>query len=266
MRRCTPLISAVLLAVTVACGDNYLHTNPYDPVVPVTVVVSGPDTLFSYNELGEYSAQSIPAFPDSAFRFGSADSVAFFPSGRGEFSSMTPPLYPTTRIVRVSALLGQIDTTVGNQNLVDCPPVPPPCASLVCPPVPPCIISATHSLAWRHSGSKDVVLTQRIARLQLRCPTVHACDTLSRGAAWSVWVDGLDALNYAVLALSGSNANPAASSTLPAIATFVLRDTTFAVLTPVGVRVATVLAKASGATWIVATRGSLMDSLRLVVR
>lgn len=256
MRRLTTLVAAVLAVAAVACGDKYLHTNPYDPAVPVTVSVSGPDTLFSYYEPGQYSAQSIPAFPDSAFQFASGDSVTFSPSGPGKFTSLAPPLYPATITVRVSALLGQIDTTVDNPNIA-CPPDLPP---------DKCILPAAPSLAWRHSGSKDVVLTQRIARLQLRCPTFHACDTLSAGAAWSVWVDGFDALNYEVLALTGSTANPAVSSDFPPIATFVLRDTAVAVLTPVGVRLATVSARASGTTWIVATRGPLVDSLQLVVR
>lgn len=263
MRPDTRIIAAFLLAATVACGDRYLHTNPYDPAVPVTVDMVGPDTLFSYSEIGRYSASSIPAFPDSAFQFASADSTVFAPSGRGVFASMAPPLYPATRTVRVSALLGQIDTIIDNQDLT-CP-LPPPCRSRICPPFS-CAIKAKHSFAWRHAGSKEVVLTQRVTHIRLRCPADHACDTLSAGAVWSVWADGFDALNFPMFSLSGSNANPEVSTADPTFATFVVRDPTIAAFTPVGVRVATVTAQASGTTWIVATRGSSVDSLQLVVR
>jgi hypothetical protein len=231
--------------------------------VPVTVVITGPDTLFSLSELGQYSAQSVPAFPDSAFKFASADSLAFLPAGRGNFTSMIPPLYPAIRTVRVFALLGQIDTVIDNQDL-SCPS-PPPCAGGDCPPPPPCYVKATHALAWRHAGSKDVVLTQKVVRLQLRCPIVHACDTLSAGAVWSVWVDGFDALNHPVAGLAGVDVNPAVSASFPAIATFGVRDSSIATVTPVGVRASSVVALKAGATWVVASRGALLDSVRLVV-
>lgn len=263
MRRYAHFFSAVFLTAAAACGDKYLHTNPYDPVVPVTVDVAGPDTLFSYSQLGQYSAVSVPAFPDSSFAYASADSASFTPSGRGRFASMAPPLYPASRTVRVSALLGQIDTTIHNQDIT-CPFVPP-CHSRICPPFS-CVVKATHSLAWRHSGSKEVVLTQRVTSIRLRCPADHACDTLSAGGTWSVWADGFDALNFPVSSLSGANANPVVSSANPVFATFVVRDTTIATLSPVGVRVANVTALASGTTWIIATRGPLTDSLQLVVR
>ncbi|HEX7545283.1 MAG TPA: hypothetical protein VF368_01055, partial [Gemmatimonadaceae bacterium] len=45
--RIVALFGVVILVAAVACGDPYAHTNPYDPLVSVTVVVSGPDTLFS---------------------------------------------------------------------------------------------------------------------------------------------------------------------------------------------------------------------------
>lgn len=251
MRRCIPCIAVVLLAACVACGDKYLHTNPYDPAVPVVVDLTGPDTLFSYSERGLYSAVSTPAFPDSAFAYASADSTALAPAGRGTFSSLAPPLYPATRVVRVSALIGQIDTIIDDQDLG--------CAGA-------CIIKATHTLAWRHAGWKDIVLTQRVAKIRLRCPSDHACDTLSAGATWSVWADGFDALNFPVFSLSGSNANPDVSKTNATFATFIVRDSTIATFTPVGIRVATVTAQTSGATWIVATRGTSLDSLQLVVK
>ena len=265
MRRYARLVPAVLLVAAIACGEKFQHDNPYDPIVPVTIVVSGPDTLFSFNEVGQYSAQSQPVFPDTAFQFGSEDSVALSPTLAGAFASKTPPLYPATKTVRVSALLGQIDT-ISNKEDLSCPTAPP-CRDLGnCPPPPPCKVAATHSLAWRHSASKTVVLTQRLVRIQLRCPASHACDTLSAGAIWTVWADGFDALNQPILALTGTNANPGVSAANPVVATFALRDTTIGALTPVGVRVANVTAAKSGSTWIVATRGTLTDSLRLIVR
>ena len=260
MRRRARIVPVVLVFVAVASCEKFEHVNPYDPAVPVTIVVSGPDTLFSYNELGVYSAQSTPAFPDTSFKFGTVDSTVFFPSGTHGFTSMKPPLYPLTQTVRLSASIGQIDTTLNIQVLgipaSDCPTPPAPCNVKV---------TTKPSVEWRHSGYLDVVLTQRITHIQLRCPTAHACDTMSTGGVWSVWADGLDALNYKVLALSGVNANPAPSDDVPAIATFALRDTTIGTLTPVGVRVANVTALKPGSTWIVATRGALTDSLQLVV-
>jgi hypothetical protein len=49
-------------------------------------------------------------------------------------------------------------------------------------------------------------------------------------------------------------------------ATFAVRDPSVAGVTPVGIRVATVTARKSGTTWIVGTRGALLDSLQLVVQ
>ena len=246
--RIVALFGVVILVAAVACGDPYAHTNPYDPLVSVTVVVSGPDTLFSYSETGQYNAQSVPAFPDSSFQFGTSDSVAFPASGRGTFVSRTPPLYPATQTVRIMGLLGKIDTVRDDT------------------PLGPGKVLALPTLAWRHSGSKNVVLTQRVVRIQLRCPADHACDTLLAGAAWTLWADGFDALNFKVVALTGINANPAVSAGTPVFATFAVRDPSVAGVTPVGIRVATVTARKSGTTWIVGTRGALLDSLQLVVQ
>jgi hypothetical protein len=247
-RRFAALSGAAILVAAFACGDPYTHTNPYDPLVPVTLNVTGPDTIFSYSETGQYNAQSVPAFPDSSFQFATSDSIAFPASGRGTFVSRTPPLYPATQTVRVMAMLGQIDT-VRDDTPLDRP-----------------VVVALPSLAWRHSGAKNVVLTQRVVHIQLRCPADHACDTLSAGAVWTVWADGFDALNFRVVALTGVNANPAVSAATPVFATFAARDTTIASVAPVGIRAATVTARKPGTTWIVATRGSLLDSLALVVK
>ena len=249
-RRPIALTGAAILVVSLACGDPYKHTNPYDPAYPVSVTVMGPDSLFSYNELGQYGAVIAPAFPDTAFRFASSDSSSFppvgGPAGTATFRNggiVAPPLWPATRTVTVSAGVGAIDTLgstagsgVGPAQLIK---------------------------VWRHSGYKLVTLTQRVVRIQLRCPDTHACDTLAAGGTWSVWADGFDALGQPIVALHSPAANPATGT---AVATFVVRDTTIASVAPVGIRAATVTARKSGSTWIVATRNSLLDSLQLVVR
>jgi hypothetical protein len=236
-----------LAAAALACGD-YAHTNPYDPAVPVTIVISGPDTLFSYEQVAYYTAATMPAFADTALRWGSSDSTALLPESNGGFASLAPPLYPETRTANVIALIGQIDTIT--TKFIDREPLPDSAVAIP-------------TFAWRHSGYTAVVLTQRVTTIQLRCPTVHACDTLSSGGTWSVWVDGFDALNHPIVALASATVNPLTGT---AVATFAVRDTTIAGVVPVGIRVANVTALKTGATWVVATRGPLLDSLQLVVR
>ncbi len=117
-------------------------------------------------------------------------------------------------------------------------------------------------VTWRHKQKRSVVLTQRVTHIQLRCPDA-GCDTISVGAVWSVWVDGFDALNRKIVALTSATANP---TTGTPIATFAVRDPSIAIVNPVGIRAANVTAVKSGATWIVATRAALLDSLRVIVR
>lgn len=105
MRRFAPVVLAALLTGAVACGEKYLHTNPYDPAVPVAVDVVGPDTLFSYSEVGQYAGSSVPAFPDTAFVYASTDSASFTPVGYGKFASTAPPLYSCCH--RNRACIGQ---------------------------------------------------------------------------------------------------------------------------------------------------------------
>jgi hypothetical protein len=254
-------VAAVILIIAVGCGDPYLRTNPYDPGVPVEFVITGPDSLFSYGEIAHYSVQTVPAFPDTAYSWdidtvtvanprNGEDTVVdggtvFQPSGPAAYTSISPPLEPATVKIAVEVLLGAVDTTVARYS--------PECACTVTIP--------TH--AYRHIAYKEVVLTQRVTRIRLRCPDTQACDTLAVGGTWSVWVDGFDALNRQIAALTSSIANPTIG--LP-IVKYVTRDTTIASVTPVGIRVGTVTARKSGTTWIVATRGSLADSLQLVVR
>jgi hypothetical protein len=235
------MIAAALVAA-IACGDPYLHTNPYDPLASVNIIVSGPDTIFNYTEIGQFSSQILPAMPDTAVRFAVSDSVAFAPAGGGSFASMKPPLYPATKTVSVMVMIGQVDTTISED--IDGVPV------------------TIQTYVWRHSGSKNVVLTQRVTKIQLRCPDTHACGALSAGGIWSVWVDGFDALNQPILALYSATANP---STGTPVASFTSRDTTIASVSPVGIRVANVTALKTGTTWIVASRGALLDSLQLTV-
>ena len=248
-RRFVALFGATILVASFACGDPYLHTNPYDPVYSVSVTVTGPDSVFSYLEIAHFGAVIVPAFPDTAVRFDSSDSLSFMPVGAASFEAgptIPPPLWPATKTVTVIAGIGGIDTIVPQWN-VACP---------TCP-----LTIRTHQ--YRHVGSKTVVLTQRVVRILLRCPDTHACDPLSAGGAWSVWVDGFDALNHEIVALTAATTNPLTGTP---VATFVTRDTTVASVSPVGIRAANVTARKSGATWIVATRDVLLDSLRLVVR
>lgn len=249
-RRCAPLVSAAVLVVAVACGDPYKHTNPYDPIFPVSVTIVGPDTLFSYFENGNYGAVTVPTFADTSLRFASSDSAQLPPvgsqAGIGTFRNgglVAPPLWPATRTVTISVGVGAyetLSTTAGSA-----------------------VGKAPLVTAFRHTASKTVVLTQRVTRIQLRCPDTHACDTISAGGTWSVWVDAFDALNQQVAALHNPTTNP---STGTPVATFAVRDTTVASFLPVGIRAAAVTARKTGKTWIVGTRGTLLDSLPLVVR
>jgi hypothetical protein len=237
----------------------------------VEFVITGPDSVFSYGELAQYSVQTTPSFPDTAVRWaadtatihrgGNLDTtiagVTFSVPGAGDttvagetllrplagaglFQSIAPPLEPTTVTVAIAALLGATDTTVATWET-----------------------GTVHTSVYRHVGYKRVVVTQRLVSIRLRCPDAHACDTLAVGGAWSVWVDGFDALNRQIYALTSSTANPAFG---PAVASYSARDTAIASVTPLHTRAATVTARKSGTTWIVATRGRLADSLQVVVK
>ena len=256
-RRTVVVAIAVLIAV-VSCGDPYGVANPYDPDFPVTFTVTGPDTLLSLGEVAQYSAQTDPAFPDTAFRWatgtatisapGAADSVVdgatiLAPGAAGSFASVIPPLEPRRATVLVEALIGSVDTTL--LRIFD--------TSYV----------TVHTTVPRHVGYKSVIVTQRLTRIQLRCPTLHACDTISVGDSLSVWVDGFDGRGLQIAELRTAHTNPATGTP---IATYVIRDTTIATFAPLGVRVAAVTALKAGTTWIVGARGPLSDSLQLVVR
>jgi hypothetical protein len=234
---------AAVGAFTFACGADYLHTNPYDPAVPVTVTLVGPDSLFSLAEVATYTAQTSPVFADTAVSFATSDTIRFTPSGPGNFESSAPPLWPATQQVAVFAYLGLTDTTI--QRTINGIPM------------------TIQTKVPRHTGSKYVILTQRVTKLSLRCPDTHACDTLAVGGAWSVWADGFDAHGLRVYGFFSATTNPA---TGPAFVAFLSRDTTVASVAPVGIRVANVTARKTGATWIVASRDTLRDSLRVVVR
>ncbi len=250
----------LILAAIAACGDPYGATNPYDPDFPVTFTITGPDTLFSAGQLVHYTAQTAPAFPDSAFRWESDTATVFVPGSGlaivdgatllaptqppGSFTSIAMPLEPATVTVAVAVLVGSVDTTLQRY-------------------IAPNFVTV-HSIEPRHVGYKSVVLMQRLTRIQLLCPAIHACDTLSVGAgSWSVWVNGFDANNNQIATLPGSDLNP---STGPPVAIFSVRDTTIATVSPVGIRAATVTALKAGSTWVIATRGTLVDSLQIVAR
>ena len=241
--RAVAVCGIVLLAVAAACGDPYLHTNPYDPVFPVALTVLGPDTVFSYSEVATFGLQSVPAFPDSSAQFSVSDSVAFVPAGTGAFRSAAPPLYPATRSVIVVGGIGAFDTVTASDGAAVGP--------------------ALFIKEWRHSATKVVVLTQRVVRISLRCPDTHACDTVAVGGAWQVWVDGFDAANQSIVALHSPVVNPPSGTP---VATLTVRDPTIASVSPTGIRAAVVTALKSGTTWVIGTRGALLDSLQLVVQ
>ena len=237
-----PLAVIGALTAIAACTDTYVRTNPYDPGTPAVFDILGPDSVFSIGELARYAVKSMPAVSDTAAEW-SSPTVDFRVTSGGEFQLWTPPLWPATETVRISAGIGKFDTTIA----VSYPSGP----------------AAKQTTMYRRVVSKSVVLTQRLTRIALRCPGEHACDTLPAGSVWSVWVDGFDALGAPIVGFT----NPAVNATGgPPIATFVVRDTTVAGVSPIGVRASSVTARKSGATWVVATRDVLLDSLRLVVR
>ncbi len=259
MQRRLPVVLAIF-ALIAACGDPYGATNPYDPDYPVTFTITGPDTLFSAGQLAHFTVQTAPAFPDTAFRWTSDTATVFVPGSGfdiidgtrllapsqppGTFTAIAMPLEPATATVAVAVFVGSVDTTV--QRYI----------------APDYVI--VHTIEPRHVGYKSVVLMQRLTRIQLGCPVIHACDTLSFGSAsWSVSVDGLDANNNHIARLPGADPNP---STGAPVAIFSVRDSTIASISAVGIRAATVTALKPGSTWVLATRGALVDSLQVVAR
>ena len=235
------LAGAIVLTAAIACGDPYRHTNPYDPMTDVVVQLVGPDSVFSVGAFAQYTLQSTPPFlgGDAVW---SSSSYDFRNAAPGQFQLWTPPLWPTTEAIELSVAVGRYDTTTTTGGSV---------------PV------AKEVTMYRRTFTRTVVVSQRLTRLVLRCPSTHACDTLSAGGAWTVGVDGFDALDGQIVGLTNPAVNPATGT---AIAAFVSRDTTVASVAPVGIRGASVTARKTGVTWIVALRDNLRDSLKLVVR
>jgi hypothetical protein len=276
---------AASLAILLACGDPYTHVNPYDPAHPVKTTITGPDTLFSLGELGQYSLQTDPAWPDTGIVWAIDTFTDYFivvgppsppcvtqvapgdtillGSGNGSYRSILLPLEPYSFKVAIEAWLGSIDSTISEGT----------CGGGV--------ITANITVP-RHIAYKTVVVMQRITRIQLRCPDTHACAPLTVGDNAFIWVDGFDALGRQIAALPNAASNPASGNPIMPyattdtailrvqkgnnpVATYVSRDSTIARTTPIGVRVARVTAVSAGSTWIVATRGALMDSLQVEV-
>jgi hypothetical protein len=249
-----------IFALIAACGDPYGATNPYDPDYPVTFTITGPDTLFSAGQLAHFTVQTTPVFPDTAFRWASDTATVFVPGSGftiidgarlltpslppGTYTPVAMPLEPATATVAVAVLVGSVDTTL--QRFIA-----------------PNYVTV-RSIEPRHVGYKNVVLMQRLTRIQLLCPATRACDTLAvGGASWSVWVDGFDANNNHIATLPGADPNP---PTGPPVAIFSVRDTTIAIVSALGIRAATVTPLKPGSTWVLATRGALVDSLQVVAR
>src|SRR5579872_6755716 len=97
---------------TVACTD-YAHTNPYDPAVPKTIVITGPDTLFNFGDTAIYLASSTPAVSDSALHF--VDSYYVTQRGFTNTALVTnkqPPLYPLIQPYTIVVYFGALDTVM----------------------------------------------------------------------------------------------------------------------------------------------------------
>jgi hypothetical protein len=283
-RRPYTVLGAAAVVALIACGDPYLHTNPYDPSHPVDIAIAGPDTIFSLGENAQYTVQANPAWPDTGivwaldtftdYFFAAAPNASctsqFAPGDTilhattlGAYQSILMPLEPYSFTIGVEAWLGTIDTIHLTNH----------CNSG---------FTLDQVRTPRHVGYKQVVVMQRVTRIQLRCPDTHACAALAAGDSAFIWVDGFDALDNQISGLSNPTVNPASGNpTLPyqftnpaiqaalktnnPIATCVSRDTTIARTTPIGIRVARVTPLAAGSTWVVATRGALTDSLQIVV-
>ena len=281
-RRQHALIGTAVLVALVACGDPYLHTNPYDPVFPVQFTIAGPDTLFSLGDVAQYSVQTNPAWPDTGFVWTLDTFTNYFivpgacfnqvelgdtvlrPVRAGLYQSIKPPLEPYTFTVPIAVWTGTIDSVTQVANCGG------PGSRIVFVNEP------------RHIGYKSVVVTQRVTHIQLRCPATHGCAPLAVGDSAFIWVDGFDAGGSPIVGLASPTVNPAtgnplipypsrdtailrAQRTNNPVATYLSRDSTVARATPIGIRVARVIAVKSGSTWVVATRGALQDSLQIVV-
>jgi hypothetical protein len=230
-------ICAAALVVVVACGDPYLHTNPYDALTPLQATIIGPDSLFSVGQVAHYSLKSTPAFSDTSGQWNSSDSTTVIPAAYGDFQVYHPPLEPEVATVQLSDFLAAFDTAGS--------------------------VAGTVSVNWRHAVYRTVVVMQRLVTITLRCPAAHVCVPLAAGDTTSIWIDGFDALGSPVIGLVFPTANRFSGTP---IAVFVSRDTTVVgVSPPVGIREVVVTARAPGTAWIVATRGALRDSVQVVV-
>jgi hypothetical protein len=137
--RLVALISVMFLVTFFACGDPYLHNNPYDPATSVEFSISGPDSLFSLQQVGQYIAQISPVMPDTAVQWYSTNTGVLTPAGSGGafVEQYGAPVWPATATVRVYAGVGAIDSLGGGGRL------------------------AVPVTVYRHLAFKDVVVTQR---------------------------------------------------------------------------------------------------------
>jgi hypothetical protein len=229
------LSASGILVLAVACID-FRHTNPFDPEVPVTVTIL-PETLFSVaGGVVQFTLATVPPLTDPHANWSTGGKDLYATDGTGLLYSAGAPLWPQTETVPIAIGIGL--HALNNPFVIK-------------------------SQDYTRTISGSVVITQRLVRIHAHCPGAPACDALSVGATTSVFVDGYDALGSGIAGLSDSTANPL---TVAPIAVFTVRDTTIATAVSLGMRVATVTAKKTGATWIVAQRDLLRDSLQLVVR
>jgi hypothetical protein len=235
MRRAAVLAASASLVCAVACID-FRHTNPFDPIVPVTVTII-PETLFSVaGKVVQFSFAAVPPFTDPRAIWSVGSTDLYTTDGTGLLYSAAAPLWPKTDTIPIAIGIGL--------HALNNP-----------------FVTFSDSLTRTLNGS--VIVTQRLVRIRARCAGALACDSLPVGATASVFIDGFDALGSGLSGLPDSTANPLTA--LP-IFVFTVRDTTIATALPVGMRAATVTAKGVGSTWIVAQRDSLRDSLRITIR
>ncbi|HEV8411705.1 MAG TPA: hypothetical protein VGQ30_14450 [Gemmatimonadaceae bacterium] len=241
-RRRVMLLAAGALLLSFACGEPFVRTNPYDPNVPVTITLDGPDTIFNSFEQVPYIAHADPpVFPDTAFFYQSSNPI-FLEAAPGSFFPLLTTLYPAALAVTVTVGVGAIDTQPAFAGGG--------------------VGAAPHIIAFRHSVTKVIYLSQRIKHITLRCPDTHTCDPLAVGNTWSVWVDPTDSLGHEITAYFSPVKN---NLTGDPLVTYSVRDPSIASVVPLGTRVGTVTALKPGTTWILGTRGPLVDSMQLVV-
>ena len=83
MKRKLGAIAVLTISVAFGCGE-YPHTNPYDPLVPVTLTIIGPDIVARLGATIRYQYKAEPEIPDGHATWGSS-TPSLVPLGEGVF-------------------------------------------------------------------------------------------------------------------------------------------------------------------------------------